>query len=115
MEATPMATLTGVQSKIAGTAVTYVSASGGGDKFSPGDHREFRVKNGATASTLSIAVPGTAKYGGAFPVASGTAITIAANTEYTFGPFPSDLAQSDGYVAVTYGNVTTLTVAVVDC
>lgn len=110
-----MATLTGVQSKIAGTAVTYVSAAAGlTDKFAPGDHREFRVKNGATPSTLSIAVPGAPRYGGTFPVASGTAITLAANTEYTFGPFPSDLAQSDGLVWVTYANVTTVSVAVVD-
>ncbi len=109
-----MATLSAVQSKIAGTAVTYVAAAGGGDKFAPGDHREFRVKNGATASTLSIAVPGAPRYGGTFPVASGAAVTIAANTEYTFGPFPSDLAQSDGLVSVTYGNVTSITVAVVD-
>jgi hypothetical protein len=109
-----MATLNAVRSQISGTAVTYAPASGGGDKFAAGDHREFRVKNGATPSTLSIAVPGTAKYGGNFPVVGGSAITLLANTEYTFGPFPSDLVQSDGLVWVTYGNVTTVSVAVVD-
>lgn len=110
-----MATLTAVQSKLAGTTVAYVTAGAGGDKFLPGDHREFRVKNGATPSTLSIAVPGTPKYGGAFPVVSGVAITLAANTEYSFGPFPVDLASpSDALVAVTYANVTTVSVAVVD-
>lgn len=110
-----MATLNGVQSKLAGTVVNYVAAGAGGDKFLPGDHRELCVRNGGGAPiTVSIAVPGTAKYGGSFPVASGAAISVAAGAEQRFGPFPADLAQADGLVSVTYSGVTSVTVAVVD-
>ncbi len=109
-----MATLTAQRVAVAGTQITYAAAAGGGDKFTPGDHREFRVKNGdATATTVTIAVPGNTAYGQANP---DIAASIPAGQEWAFGPFPSyfgDPADSN-LIAVTYSKVTSLTVAVVD-
>lgn len=110
-----MATLTSVQSSANGTAVTYVAASAGGDKFGAGANRHFRVKNASGgALTVTIAVPGTTKYGQAMPAIGP--VSVAAAAEFVFGPFPPDLANpADSLIAVTYpGGVTSLSVAVVD-
>lgn len=109
-----MATLTPQRAVVGGVAVTYASAAVGGDKFGPGAKRHFRVKNGhSAAQTVTIAVPGLTKYGLAQPDIGP--VSIAAGAEYAFGPFPADLADTDGLIAVTYpGGVTALTVAVVD-
>lgn len=109
-----MATLTPQRAKIAGTAITYAAAAPGGDKFKPGPHREFRVKNGhSSAQSVSIAVPGNTNYGVANPDIGP--VSIAVGAEYAFGPFPAAFAdKADGMVAVTYTGTTALTVAVVD-
>jgi hypothetical protein len=109
-----MATIQPQRAKVSGTAITYAAASGGGDKFKPGQHREYRVKNGhSSAQSVTIAVPGNTKYGAANPDIGP--VSIAAGVEFTFGPFDVDLGDSDdGMVDVTYSGVTALTVAVVD-
>lgn len=106
-----MATLTYVQPTIAGTNPAFASAAGGGDKVAPNDHGYLHAKNGSGGSiTVTVVVPGNTKYGQANP---DVAIAIPAGEERIIGPLPSDLAGSDGLVAITYSGVTSLTVAAI--
>lgn len=105
-----MAVLSQLTSKIAGTQVTYVAASAGGDTFPANDRAHLHVKNGSGASiTVTVVTPGTTKYGQADP---DVAVAVPAGQEYVIGPFPADLANpADSRVAVTYSAVASLTVA----
>lgn len=107
-----MATLAYQQVQIAGTAVTLVAASAGGDKVSPATNGALMVKNGdVAAKTVTIVVPGNTKYGQAAP---DIPIIVAAGATALIGPFPFDLADPiDGLIAVTYSAVTSVTVAAI--
>lgn len=103
-----MALLTRQQPKLAGTAITYAAASGGGDTFGWTSDGVLRVKNGSGGSiTVTIVTPGNTKYGQADP---DIPVAVAAGAEAAIGPFPATLA-TDGVVSVTYSGVTSLTVA----
>ena len=106
-----MATLTYQQATISGAAYASAAASVGGDKVLPHDHGAVVVTNdGVSSITVTVADPGTTRYGQANP---DIAITVAAGVSKIIGPLRSDLAADDGLVAITYSGVTTVTVAAV--
>lgn len=107
------ATLTVTRAAIGGRALSFVAATGGGDTFTPDDRAALVVQNGgASAMTVTVAVPGKTKYGQDEP--DVTSVSIAAGAAAALGPFGSDLADlSDGLVHVTYSAATSVTVALV--
>lgn len=107
-----MATLTYQQASIQGAAYASAAANVGGDKVAPHSRGAVIVENGdASPITVTIAVPGTDKYGQARP---DIPVTVAAGAAKIIGPFPADLASDvDGLVAITYSGVTSVTVAAV--
>jgi hypothetical protein len=103
-----MATLGYHQVAIAGVNPAPAAATGGGDKIAPSDRGALLYANGSGATiTVTIVVPGNDKYGSARP---DIAVAIPAGESRLIGPFPSDLAGTDGLVAITYSGVTSLTV-----
>lgn len=107
-----MAALAYQKSKIAGTAITLVAASAGGDTILPNDRGLLMVKNGDSSShNVTIAVPGNTKYGQAEP---DVTVSVAAGATELIGPFPRDLADpSDGRVHISYAATTSVTVAAI--
>lgn len=106
-----MSTLNYQNAKIEGTAVTMAAASAGGDKVPPNLNGALMVVNGdAAAKTVTVVVPGNTKYGQADP---DVTVTVPAGATALVGPFPQDLADVDGLVAITYSAVTSVTVAAV--
>lgn len=103
-----MALLTNQQPTLAGTAITYVAAAGGGDTIGYSPTGVLRVKNGGGSPiTVTIVTPGNTQYGQADP---DIPVTVTNGTEKAIGPFPAQLAV-DGIISVTYSGVTTVTVA----
>jgi hypothetical protein len=107
-----MATVSVEVVDIDGLAVTYNAASGGGDKFEPGDRTFVIAKNtnGATR-TATFTTPGTV---GGNAIAD-LVVTLPATTgEVLIGPFTRDIyAGSDGLVAVAWSATTGVTFGVV--
>jgi len=105
-----MALLGYQQAKIAGTALNYVAATGDGDTIPPNDRGMLLVRNaGAGSVTVTVAVPGSTKYGQANP---DVAVAVAAGADVAVGPFPADLADpASGHVGITYSAVASVTVA----
>lgn len=95
----------------AGVAPSYAAANGGGDTFVPDKDTFLHVKNGSGgALTVTVAVPGTERYGVA---TADLAVSVPAGAERMMGPFPADVfADSSiaGSAAVTYSGVTSLTI-----
>jgi hypothetical protein len=98
----------------AGTTPTPASASGGGDKFSPGAHVFVRVINGSGSGvTPTFVTPGQVQE---LAVADSTGGPTAAGSYRYYGPFPPEVfAGSDGLVAVTWSATTTVTFEVLRC
>jgi hypothetical protein len=105
-----VSTLTYQQASVTGAAFATQAAQVGGDKVAPHSRGAVLVTNGSGSSiTVTIATPGTDKYGQARP---DIPVTVAAGASKLIGPFPPDLADSsDGLVALSYSDVTTVTVA----
>lgn len=102
-----MATLAYQTVKTTGITPTFAAADAAGDKVPPNERGLFYIKNGgAGAITVTVATPGQTKYGAEIPDIS---VSIAAGAEGAIGPFPGDLGGSDGYVAITYSGVTSVT------
>ena len=101
------------QSVVTGTAPTFVAAAGGGDTVdSDGSGRSFLVvRNGdASAHTVTIVDPRTTEAGGAFP---DPAYVVAAGGERWIPLEAFFRNPATGKVAITYSDVTSVTVAVV--
>lgn len=106
-----MATLAYQQSKLAGSTITSVAASAGGDKVTPNGRGALLVTNGDVASkTVTVVTPGNTQYGQDDP---DVAVTVAAGATALIGPFPQGLAGTDGLVAITYSAVASVTVAAI--
>lgn len=107
-----MATLAYQRAAIRGTLFATQAASGGGDKVAPSNDGAVLVTNGGGSSVnVTIAVPGNTKYGAAEP---DIVVAVAAGQAKLFGPFPNDLADpADGLVAISYSDVTSVTVAAI--
>lgn len=108
-----MATLTYTRPSIAGAAHAAAAAAALGDKVRPSEHGCVLVTNGgASPITVTVAVPGNTKYGQAQP---DVAVAVPAGASRLIGPFPTDLADpADGLVALTYSDVTSVTVAAIE-
>lgn len=93
-----------------GTAVTYATASGGGDKVKPGDGVFLLVKNGSGSSlTVTISGVGQTSYGvdnpdKTFTVAAGADKAIPLLTAYGD---PDD----SGLASIGWSTTTTVTFA----
>lgn len=107
-----MANLTTQKITRAGAEPTFVAASGGGDKFVPDDdvHLEF-INGSGSPITATVVTPGNVD---GEAVADRT-ITLPANKRTKAGPFPKQVFANNadgGKAAITYSDVTTLTVGV---
>lgn len=106
-----MATLTAAQAGIAGVDPGFVAASGGGDKVAPNSHGAIIVRNGGGSSiTVTIAWPGNSKYGVANP---DPTVAVPAGEERLIALKGSDLADTDGLIAISYSGVSSVTVAAI--
>ncbi len=106
-----MATLEYAQVGIGGTDPGFAAASGGGDKVAPSSRGAIIVDNASGGSiTVTIAWPGNSKYGVANP---DPTVSVPAGEQRMIGPFGSDLADTDGLVAISYSATTSVTVAAV--
>lgn len=106
-----MAVLTVQKAQIAGTTYTTSAAAGGGDQVPVGLNNALLVINGGGSSiTVTINDPNSTKYGLANP---DPTVTVANGTTKLIGPFPQDLANSNGNVDITYSGVTSVTVAAI--
>jgi hypothetical protein len=95
-----------------GLSVSYAAATSGGDKVSPGDHVFLHVKNaGGSVCNVTITTPGT--FDG--QAISDVTVAVPATTgDKLIGPITAELFRaSDGYAAVTYDQVSSVTVAAV--
>lgn len=112
-----MATLTTQQITPAGITPTYAGATGGGDKIVPGPTTFLHVKNTSGTSTvvtiddaLSVGPSGGSQFN------PDLAVTVPITTgDKMIGPLSAERFQavSDGLVAVTYSQVSGITVAAV--
>ena len=104
-----MAVLAPQTVSVLGTAPTYASASGGGDKVSPGSATVIHVKNGSGAAvTVTVVTPGTV--GGL--ASADVTVSVPAAGDRFIGPISDGLFRgSDGYADVTYSSATSVTVA----
>lgn len=105
-----MANLTTQKASMAGGTYATQAAAAGGDKVLPG--AALLVANGGGSPiTVTIAVPGTTRYGLPDP---DITVSVPNAQARLIGPFGSDLADpADGYVAVTYSGVTSVTVSAI--
>lgn len=108
-----MAALAQQQVSIAGVALTFVAAAGGGDTVPTGEHTTILVRNsGASTRTVTVDVPGNTRYGQPNP---DVAVSVPAGATVAIGPLPTDLQNaSDGAVHLTYSSATDLTLAVIN-
>lgn len=105
-----MANLVPQNASVNGTTLNYVAATAGGDRVTTGSNIYLLVRNGGGASvTVTLATPGTIFNGQQIPdttvaVAAGADVIIPANANYR---------DTDGRAAITYSDVTSLTVAAI--
>jgi hypothetical protein len=95
-----------------GSAVTTAAASGGGDTAACGDRNVLKVTNGGGSSiNVTLAVPGTDKFGNAKP----DNVVAVANGATKYIPIrEADYADpSDGLARITYSGVTSVVVALI--
>lgn len=108
-----MAALATQQIAPAGIAPSYASAAGGGDTFVPDKDTFLHVKNGGGSPiTVTVAVPGTERYGVA---TADLAVSVTNGQERMIGPFPADAFADpalSGSAAITYSGVTSVTIGV---
>lgn len=106
-----MATVTAQNPGTAGAAPTMNSASGGGDKVSPGV-RLLVVNGGSTSSTLTIATPltvdGLALADRTVTVPNGT---FPANAKFVDVPASLYQQPSDGLCHLSWSTTTSVTFA----
>jgi hypothetical protein len=106
-----MAVLTAQQIIPAGTAVTFASASGGGDRVPVGATNFVRVKNGS-GSSITVTVNSVKPCDQGFD--HDLAVAVAAGATTDIGPLtPGRFTDTDGLAGVTYSSVTAVTVAAV--
>ena len=110
-----MATLTTQVVTRAGTVITPVAATGGGDAMSCGSANYLRVVNGGGGSiTVTLAIPAGAT-GYANAAYTSTAVVVANGVTKDIGPIIAPLYQdpTTGLCTITYSGVTSVTVAAV--
>ena len=112
-----MATLTTQQITPAGVTPTYAAATGGGDKIVPGPTVFLHVKNTSGTSTIvTLDDPRSASPAGASQFNPDVAVTVPITTgDKMIGPLSAERFESpsDGLIAVTYSQVTGISVAAI--
>ena len=110
-----MATLTTQVINRAGTIVTPVAATGGGDAMSCGSGMMLEVVNGGGSPiTVTINVPASRTYEPNVAITS-PAVSVTNGTTKWFGPIDAAtfVDPVTGLVSITYSGVTSVTVAAV--
>ena len=102
-----MALLVQQAPNILGSAMNYTLPNAS-ETCPPGSNLYYHIKTGATGTTVTVAVPGTA-YGTARP---DIAVVIGTNTDRIIGPLIGDLADpATGLITITSSSQTTCTAA----
>jgi hypothetical protein len=102
-----MALVATVPITLAAPTLTYVAASGGGDKFVPDENTVLLIKNGSGSSITATIVTPYAPLG---LTLSDPAYTIAAGAEVAVGAFaPPYWANSAGQADITWSLATSVT------
>lgn len=99
-----------------GVVPAEAAASGGGDKFLPGERIFLIVKNtDASPHDVIIDDPTSIAPGDATTFNPDSTVTVANATQKVFGPFPADrwANPTDGLVAVTYSSATGMKISVI--
>lgn len=106
-----MATLTVQKPSVAGAALTYVSAAGGGDEFLNTGREFLHVVNaGGGNITVTFNSQTLCNYG----FDHDMAVTVNAGTDRMIGPFDTvRFNDANTRIQVTYSGVTSLTVAAI--
>lgn len=111
-----MATLT-VQAAAESGGISFTAASGGGDVFANGSRVLLVIANGdVSAKTVTVTAQSTSatKEGYGTVTKANAVQSVEAGTTDIMGPFPaSAFNNSSGQCAVTYSDVTSVTVAVI--
>ena len=110
-----MATLTTQVINRAGTTVTPVAATGGGDAMQCGQYNWLRVVNGGGSPiTVTIAIPSGAS-GYSNVAYTSTVVSVTNGTTKEIGAIAGGLYQdpTTGLATITYSGVTSVTVAAV--
>jgi hypothetical protein len=111
-----MATLTVYTSSRDGTAITPVSAAGGGDEFDNDGENVLLYVNNASGGDITVSVDTPNTMDG---IAVGTKdAVVSAGTEEVLGPWPNAVyGQVSGAITnsiqITYSGVTSLTVCAI--
>jgi hypothetical protein len=106
-----MATVTTQTIPLTGAAVTYSSASGGGDRFTPGARTFLHVKNGS-GSSINATLTVTATVDGLVAGNGSRVVAVPAGADRLI-PVPATTYQaSDGLADVAWSATTTVTFAV---
>lgn len=110
-----MAVLNVQDALVAGAAITYAAAAGGGDSFDNNGLVLLHVKNGSGAPiTVTVDDPNTPNPGNATQFNPDVAIAVPAAGDRLIGPFPPfRFNDVNGRVNLTYSGVTSLTVGVI--
>jgi len=110
-----MAELTVQQVTEAGGAATYVSATEGGDTADNNGNMFLHIKNGSGGEiTVTIAALTTSVDSGMYGdlTKANATIAIAGGAEAFIGGFaPAAFNNGNGEIAITYSEVTSLTIA----
>lgn len=107
-----MAVIASQVAPFSGAALTYSAASGGGDRFMPGDFTVIHVKNGGGSPvTMTLVTPNTDPTGN---LIADRVVTVAATSDRIVKVPTSVFASADGLGDITWSGVTSVTLAVVN-
>lgn len=113
-----MALLNTQTPSIAGVAVTYSAAGAGGDTFVNNGRERVHIKNGSGSPITVTFTAGAANANvcsfGVANVAHAVVVTVPATGDRMIGPFNKEHFNNpaNSQVAITYSDVTTVTIAV---
>lgn len=109
-----MATLSVQAPAASGTAITFVAAAAGGDKFANSGSERLIVKNASGGSiTVTIDSPGTCNFGASADSAHDLIVTVADGAESWIGPLSqAQYNDTNGFANISYSAATSVTVAV---
>jgi len=105
-----MALVSSQGASFAGTGITFAAPTTS-ETFIVEDRVLYVIKIGATSTTVTVVVPGTA-YGQARP--DNVIASAVTSTERYYNVFTPDLADpSTGLITITFSNVTNVTAALI--
>lgn len=93
----------------AGAVITFEAPNVAGNYFLNDGRTMLRVLNVATEAVVTVVGQGLCEYG----VAHSQTATCVINKTTDIGPFDTKRFNLNGYVHVTYSNITSITVAAV--